>query len=147
MLLKQATRKLLRVLLIISLTGITHLPLGTNKVYAAELNPTQYILKNQPAPFTGYLVEPSRLEKIMIAIKDLESTKNEKMYQEKYFTEKLEKEKLLAEKELAAQKADASNTEKGLKAKIAELDVWYKKPWVVAVGIGVLFLASGAVLP
>jgi hypothetical protein len=129
------------------LTGIVHLPLGINRAYAAELNSTQYVLKNQSAPFTGYLVEPTRLEKMMIVIKDLESTKNEKLYQEKYFTEKLEKEKLLAEKELAARKADAANTEKELKAKIVELNVWYKKPWFVAAGITAIFITTGILLP
>lgn len=133
--------------MIISLTGILHLPLGINKAEAADLNPTQYVLKNQPAPFTGYLVEPSRLEKVLIAIKDLESTKNEKLMHEKYYTEKLEKEKLLAEKELAAQKADAKNTEDRLKAEIKKLDVWYKKPYIVAIGTAIIFILSRGIMP
>ena len=152
-------------LLIISLTGIFPLLIGTSKAYAAyaldlseskalvielkkpALNGTTYLKKGTPAPFPGYLVEPTRLEKVLIAVKDLESTKREAETQKKYFESKLLNEQLLAEKELAAQKKEAEAVEKELKAKIADLDVWYKKPWFVAGAVTVIFIATGVLLP
>lgn len=135
------------VCLIISLTGISPLLLGTNNVYAAELNATKYLLKGAPAPFTGYLVEPKRLEKSLIALHDLESTKELLALKTTYYEEKLKAEKLAAEMEYKAAKAESDAVEKELKAKIAELDVWYKKPWFVATGVAVLFIATGVLLP
>lgn len=135
------------VCLIISLTGIFHLIHGINNVYAAELNATKYLLKGHSAPFTGYLVEPKRLEKSLIALHDLESTKQLLDLKTTYYEEKLKTEKLAAELEIMAVKAESDAVEKELKAKIADLDVWYKKPWFVATGVAVLFIATGILIP
>jgi len=129
------------------LTGILHLPLGTNKSYAAELNATRYLLKGQTAPFDGYLVEPSRLEKTLIALHDLESTKELLVLKTKYYEEKLRAEKLESEMELKAAKAESDAVEKELKSKIADLDVWYKKPYIIAVGVAAIFIATGTLIP
>lgn len=118
-----------------------------SKAEAAELNATQYLLKGQPAPFNGYLVEPTRLEKALIAIKDLESTKEAASLKTKYLEEKLEKEKMLAAQQLETQKKESEAVEKELKEKIAELDVWYRKPWFVAGATAVLFIATGLLIP
>ena len=135
------------VCLTISLTGILHLPLGTNKAYAAELNATRYLLKGQPAPFAGYLVEPKRLEKSLIALHDLESTKELLVLKTTYYEEKLKAERFAAEMEYKAAKAESDAVEKELKAKIADLDVWYKKPWFVGGAVAVIFIATGVLLP
>jgi len=127
------------------LTGISPLLLSVSN--AAELNPTQYLQKGQTAPFNGYLIEPTRLEKTIIALQDLESTKQVIALKTKYYEEKLQKEKDLADEKLAAQKKESEAVEKGLKDKIAELDVWYKKPWVVATGVAALFIATGILIP
>ena len=133
------------VCLIISLTGISPLLLGISS--AAELDATKYLLKGQLAPFNGYLVSPMRFEKALIALHDLESTKELLTLKTKYFEEKLAAEKVLVEQQLAAEQAEALAVEKELKAKIADLDVWYRKPWVVAVGVAAVFIATGALIP
>lgn len=129
----------------IALTGISPLLLSISN--AAELNSTQYLQKGQSAPFSGYLIDSTRLEKTIIALQDLESTKQVIALKTKYYEEKLQKEKDLADEKLAAQKKESEAVEKELKAKIADLDVWYKKPWVVAVGVVAVFIATGTLLP
>lgn len=131
------------VCLIISLTGI----LQASSAFAAELNPTKYLLKGETAPFEGYLVEPTRLEKCMIAISDLQSTKEVLALKTQYYEEKLQREKALADEKFAAQLKESEAVEKELKAKIADLDVWYKKPWFVALGTAAILITIGVLIP
>lgn len=126
----------------------------TSKAFALELqfpkkqlNHTLYLPRGAQAPFPGYLVEPDRLEKVMIAIKDLESTKNEFKFFQAYTEEKAKNDNLIATQKLEVQKREAEAVEKGLTAKIANLNVWYKKPFVVAIGVSILFIATGVLLP
>lgn len=122
------------------------LAISANKTSAAELNPTQYVLKGTQAPFSGFLVEQNRFEKTIIAIADLESTKENSLLKTRLL-EIAEKDRDLAIQKAEAQKKEFEFTEKGLKDKIADLDVWYKKPWFVASGVAVLFIATGILLP
>lgn len=105
------------------------------------------MLKGQTAPFSGYLVSPQRLEKTLIALHDLESTKQLLELKTKYFEEKLSLERVSAETKLKAKEDESAAVEKELKAKIADLDVWYKKPWFVATSVAVIFITTGILVP
>ena len=117
--------------------------LGDKVVY---LNPTQYVKKTQPAPFDGYLVEPERLEKALIATAETTLLKKDlEIAQRDAEIAQLKQEK--AEKQLAEEQAKCDFVVKGLTEKIADLDVWYRKPWFVATATAVLFIATGILIP
>lgn len=96
-----------------------------------QLNETKYILKGTPAPFTGYLIESSRFEKVLIAISDLQSTKEAYQLRTQLY-ELTVKQKELAEQKLEMKTQESEAVEEGLKEEIARLDVWYRKPWVAS---------------
>lgn len=132
----------------ILLTAILHLPLSASNATAADvtLNPTQFVLKGKPAPFDGYLVEPQRFEKTIIALGDLQSTKENSELKSK-LVEIYDRDRKQAEDKLIAQKKEFEFTEKGLKDKIADLDVWYRKPYIIAIGVAAVFILTGTLLP
>jgi len=134
----------LLVFLITLLTGI----LPTSKALAeSEPNPTIPLNKGEAAPYDGYLVDQQRLEKVLLAIRELEATKREMKYRILYEEEKAKNDKLLFDQQLEAQKKESDAVEKELKAKIADLDVWYKKPWFVAGATAAVFILTGVLLP
>ena len=117
--------------------------IGDKVVY---LNPTTPLKKTQPAPFDGYLVEPERLEKALIATAETTLLKKDlEIAQKDTEIAQLKQEK--AEKQLAEEQAKCDFVVKGLTEKIADLDVWYKKPWFVATATAVLFIATGILIP
>ena len=131
-------------ILIILLTGI--IP-TSNALAESNPPPTLFLKKGEIAPNDGYLVDESRLEKVLIAIKDLESTKNEMKYRIKYMEEKAKNDEMLFQQQFDAQSKENEATEKELKAEIARLDVWYKKPLFVAAATATIFILTGVLLP
>jgi hypothetical protein len=109
-------------------------------------NPTVHLDTGEKAPYPGYLVDEGRLEKVLIAIKELEATKNEMKFRIAYMEEKAKNDKMLFEQQMAAKDKEYQAVEKELKAKIAELDVWYKKPLFVAGATAIIFIATGFLL-
>lgn len=110
-------------------------------------NPTIFLDKGDVAPYKGYLVDESRLEKVLIAIKELEATKNEMKYRIMYMEEKAKNNEILFNQQLDTQLKESQAVEEELKNKIAELDVWYRKPIFVAGTTVVIFILTGVLVP
>jgi len=110
-------------------------------VPAAEIDDTKYVLKGEIVPFTGYIVAPSRFEKVIVAIADLQSTKEAYQLRTQLYELTL-KQKELAEQKLEMKTQESEAVEEKLEERIAELDVWYLKPWFVSTSTAVLFIVG-----
>jgi hypothetical protein len=118
-----------------------------NNGNAASLNPTKYLLKGEPASFSGFLVEQDRMEKATQAVKELEYTKRIYKMEMQYRTEKEKNIVLEAKLELTKVKGEAAAVEKGLKEEVAKKSIWYRQPWAVATGTAIIFILSRGIMP
>jgi len=130
------------ILLIVTLC----LPVSAGNSYAGDLNPTQYVLKGKPTPFTGFLVEPDRFEKTLIAIADLESTRAASLVKLKEL-EAITRQADADKSKFELERKKLLSVEEGLKKELAAKSVFYRQPWFVATSVAVLFIATGVLLP
>jgi hypothetical protein len=129
------------------LTTLLILILLTSNVFAAGLNSTKYLLKNEAAPFSGFLIEQDRMEKATAAVKELAYVKRIYQMEMSYRDEREKNIALSAELQLVKTKGEAAAVEKGLKAEVAKKSAWYRQPWAVAAGTAILFIVTGSLVP
>lgn len=101
-----------------------------NNSFSADLNPTQYILKGQVAPFNGFVVEQDRLQMCVRAVQDADYYKSLSDMQKQYYEEKMVADAKIAELTLQLKTKEDAAVEKGLKEELVKKSVWYKQYWV-----------------
>jgi len=119
----------------------------SNSSFAADLSPTQYLLKGEAASYSGFLVEQDRLQMCVVAVQDANYYRDLSKLQEKYYTEKLVSDAKIAELQLELKTKEAAAVEKGLKKELAKKSVWYKNPFFVAGTTALVFILTGSLIP
>ena len=100
-----------------------------SSVSASTLNPSQYILKGTPAPFSGFLVEKDRIEKSVEVANELKYYKKLYETEMKYRDMKEENAVLKAKLEFAAKASEDAAIIDALKKELAKEKVFYKQYW------------------
>lgn len=108
-----------------------------SSVSAATLNPSQYILKGTPAPFSGFLVEKDRIEKSVEIANELKYYKKLYETEMKYRDMKEENAVLKAKLEFAAKASEDAAIIDALKKELAKEKVFYKQ-WYFTIPATVL---------
>jgi len=140
-----STIQIRKLLLVISIILSTLIFPATN--WAAELNPTQYVIKGQPAPFTGFIVDEPRLKTCVTAVQDANYYRDLSNLQEKFYSQKIADNAKIAELELSLKTKEDAAVEKGLKEELAAKSVWYRQPWFTISATALVFIITGTLLP
>ncbi len=114
--------------------------------WAGSLNPTQYVLKGAPAPFTGFVVEEPRLQICVTAVQDANYFRDLAALQEKFYTQKMADEAKIAALQLELKTKEDAAVEKGLKAEVAKKSVFYKQYWFTIPATALVFILSHGLL-
>ena len=115
--------------------------------WSAELNPTQYVLKGQAAPFTGFVVDESRLKMCVTAAQDATYYRDLAKLQEKFYTQKMEDNAKIAALQLELKTREDAAVEKGLKKELRAKSVFYKQWWFTVPATAIVFIATGVLIP
>jgi len=132
-------------LLVISITLSILIFPATN--WAAELNPTQYVLKGQAAPFTGFIVDEPRLKMCVTAVQDANYYRDLAKLQDKYYEQKIADNAKIAALQLEIKTKEDAAVEKGLKEELAAKSVWYRQPWFTISATALVFILTGVFAP
>ena len=99
-----------------------------NSAFAAG-NPTQYVLKDVPAPFSGFIVEQDRLQVCVTAVQDANYYRDLAGIQQKFYEQKVADAAKIAELKLEIKTKEDAAVEKGLKNELSKKSVFYRQPW------------------
>lgn len=100
-----------------------------NSSFAGSLNPSQYVIKGIPSPFSGYVVETERLQKCVQAVQELEYEKKYNDLQTAYYEEKLKNQQLTFDLQMKVEKGQNDAVTKELKSELSDKSVFYRQPW------------------
>ena len=137
------TKKLLLAILI--MLSIATFPVNN---WAAGLNPTQYVLKGVPAPFSGFVVEQDRLQMCVTAVQDANYYRDLAALQEKFYEQKMADNAKIADLTLQLKTNEDKAVEDGLKKELKSKTVWYKQYWFTVPATAlVIVLSQGLLVP
>lgn len=114
---------------------------------ASDINSTQYIIKGQAAPFTGFIVDESRLKMCTVAVQDANYFRDLAKLQENYYEQKIADNNKIAALELKIKTKEAEAVEKGLKEELAVKSVWYRQPWFTISATVLVFITTRTFIP
>ena len=108
---------------------------------------TQYILKDQSAPFSGFIVDESKLKICVTAVQDANYLRDLNKLKDEYYTQRLADQARIAALELEIKTKEDAAVEAGLKKELKSKTVFYKQYWFTIPATALVFILTGGLIP